>query len=554
MKKILAERNSLAKYLEKEVDLDNIEGKVISRCDLILEKNKELVLLESEIKRYKNKRNKHAAEISSLNKQIEEHLNSFFFFRLFSKQKYEDNKKKIRRLAKECKKENDDIQRLIKEYEKLLRSYHNIYEANFKDYTALEQEKKQFELNWNKKIDLLKELFYDKHLFLETIDISYSLRPSEIIDYLNLAEERVRQLDEILDEWCEYTLNTQNYVFGAMLLETVKLVGATCIGINSQRKFESLKFDVAIIDEAAQIQLQNALVPMSVATKTVMLGDYQQIPPIVEDEIELYCKEHGINTKFLKESLFEYLYKNMSNKNKVMLDTQYRLPEQIAEPLSEFFYSGNYKTCREKKSVAGKLPFWNTPFIIIDTSNVKMRHETKDSHYLNELEAKAIRYIISKIVEYELFDERRIHVIAPYNEQIEYLKQIFGEDECSCSSKFYNNISTLDSYQGQENDLIVYSFTRSSRINKDQKRIGFLREIRRLNVAMSRCKENLILVGDMNFLATCNYQDIDDNGNFVYEGSEKQFSDFINVLIQHVKERGTYVDCRDVIKELGAVE
>ena len=123
----------------------------------------------------------------------------------------------------------------------------------------------------------------------------------------------------------------------------------------------------------------------------------------------------------------------------------------------------------------------------------------------------------------------------------------FGENQVE------EMVATLDSYQGQERNIIVYSFTKSSTKSPDKKRIGFLNELRRLNVAMTRCKKMLVLVGDMKFLSECRYMEIDEDGQEVYDQSEKQFSDFIQKMLEYVKKgRGEIISCEEFFKRINS--
>ena len=94
----------------------------------------------------------------------------------------------------------------------------------------------------------------------------------------------------------------------------------------------------------------------------------------------------------------------------------------------------------------------------------------------------------------------------------------------------------MDSFQGQERDLIIYSFTKSSKKSPARRRIGFLNELRRLNVAMSRSKKTLVMIGDMTFLSSCEHQDVDEEGNAIYAHSEKEFSTFISKMLHDVSD------------------
>ena len=112
-------------------------------------------------------------------------------------------------------------------------------------------------------------------------------------------------------EWNEHVSSQSNYALSDLLMESVDLVGGTCIGINSQRKFANVNFDVTIIDESGQIQIHNALVPMSRSPKVIMLGDHLQIPPIADEDQIALCEESGVDSSLLSTSLFERLYENV---------------------------------------------------------------------------------------------------------------------------------------------------------------------------------------------------------------------------------------------------
>ena len=127
-----------------------------------------------------------------------------------------------------------------------------------------------------------------------------------------------------------------------------------------------------------------------------------------------------------------------------------------------------------------------------------------------------------------------IGVISAYGDQVAKIKSFISKTVTA--EKANSMVATLDSFQGQERNLILYSFTKSSKKKATLTRIGFLNELRRLNVAMSRCKKTLIMIGDMKFLSECLYQETDEEGNKIYEHSEKEFSDFISKMIRDVED------------------
>lgn len=376
-------------------------------------------------------------------------------------------------------------------------------------------------------------------------------RMTSFMTKLDKEIEKALKLISIETVWRENMVGTQNYSLNEIVLETVDLVGATCIGINSQKRFSNIPFDVTIIDEAGQIQIHNALVPMCVSNKVIMLGDYKQIPPSADDELVGTCELNGVDPELLYKSLFERMYVELPETNKMMLDTQYRMPGEIADIISDWFYNGEYKSPdfkRKLKSIIPKLT--PAPFLIIDTSREEARLEkkTEDNGTYNLLEAKICADIIKHVIDEE-YDIKlsEIGIISAYKAQVGRIKSAVSK---VVDSKVCNEmVATLDSFQGQERDLILYSFTKSSTKDRHMRRIGFLNELRRLNVAMSRCKKTLVMIGDMNFLTSCEHQNEDDRGNKIYDKSEKEFSDFMQKMVGAVKNgKGEIITYEEFVK------
>lgn len=368
----------------------------------------------------------------------------------------------------------------------------------------------------------------------------------DILQLIQAIQNSLTQADHLAQAiglWEEEATSRQNYALNEIVLESVNLVGATCIGINSQKRFANLDFDVTIIDEAGQIQVHNALVPMSVSNKLIMLGDHKQIPPSADQELMDLCDENGVRHDLLEKSLFEQMYMELPERNKMMLDTQYRMPAEIADTISEWFYQGNYYSPPFKQSLPSQIPaLFSSPYVIIDTSAEGNRFERKieGAGSSNALEAKIITDLIAFIAQTPDSDLKEIGVISAYKSQVKLIKN--GITRFLPKELVGEMVATLDSYQGQERDIILYSFTKSAPSSPRVRRIGFLNELRRLNVAMTRCKKMLVLVGDMSFLGGCQHCDKTESGELVYEKSEKQFSDFINKMVADVKGgRGEYI-------------
>lgn len=377
-------------------------------------------------------------------------------------------------------------------------------------------------------------------------------------DFIKKEKERGAKICDAVKIWKEESDGQQNYALIPMILQSVDIVGATCIGINSQKRFASLDFDVAIIDEAGQIQVHNALVPMSVARKAIMLGDHKQIPPVADKELVELCEHNGVKADLLNKSLFEFMYFNLPDSHKTMLDTQFRMPSEIADTISTWFYEGKYKSAGFKMNLKSLMPsVFSSPYAVIDTSGERDRYETKKegSGCYNLLEAKIIADLIMYVLAHPELEISfaNIGVISAYKLQVRTIKNeiLRRPGMAKHRAEINEMVASLDSYQGQERKLIIYSFTKSSyKAPEKQGRIGFLSELRRLNVAMTRCKEMLIMIGDMNFLGSCMFESPEEAAD-PNAASEKRFSEFIRLMMSDVKSgKGECIDVRELYKRL----
>jgi superfamily I DNA and/or RNA helicase len=306
------------------------------------------------------------------------------------------------------------------------------------------------------------------------------------------------------------------------LIRYADVVGATCIGIASLEGLEDLDFDLVIVDEAGQICLPDLLVPLVRAKRAVLVGDHQQLPPFVDNEVLAYLErssqrkqgrwdlfdEETDSEEFanlLIKSAFELLFASAASNayHFIPLTRQYRMPQAIADFASEHFYNRRLRTVRAEKSLSAPHhdPLFHRPLAFIDTSEVTNRRErsqraTEDwgaTGYANPLEAT----LVARIAALYTQAGKDWVVIVPYRAQMQCILQQLREqlaiDEIDSLEA---RVATVDSFQGGERDRVIYSFTRSN----ENGEIGFLKELRRLNVAMTRAREQLVLIGDLSTL------------------------------------------------------
>lgn len=390
-------------------------------------------------------------------------------------------------------------------------------------------------------------------------------------DQIKVLKSRRLMLKNVLDEWHE-ELESDQSSLEEPLLRTVKIIGATCIGVNTKNNFKNVEYDVAIVDEAGQIALHDLLVPLVKAKKTILIGDHLQLPPSAESDFCNYIQENNmlgfaeldakeeikhfaneLNSVF-SVSLFESLFRdNRFDNNKVMLDTQFRMHPTIADFISETFYEGKYKSGVLAKDRFLKIAGFSNPMYFIDTVNLKNKKEDynqDETVHINSCEAEICADYLAKIIvaiennDYEkngkgLKDEEGnydIGVITAYKRQIgvirEKLKKKLRNDfepEKVEDIVLHLAINTLDSFQGRDNQIIFYSFVRS---NKEY-RIGFLNEVRRLNVMMTRAKSLLVMVGDSETLM---------NSRSFTVHEKKKAADYYSALVNYCKDNEGYID------------
>jgi len=255
-------------------------------------------------------------------------------------------------------------------------------------------------------------------------------------------------------------------------------------------------FDLLIIDEAGQATELSTLIPLCLGiNRTVLIGDHKQLPPTVKNEKVKRCG-YG-------KSLFERL-QNHSLENVLLLDTQYRMRPEICKISSSCFYDDKIKNGENVISEAwekewnkeemgnkyGPVMFYDVKTSIFNIKDKSKTNKQKKNIYVNENEANGIFCFIRNFAKSfpNININESISVISPYNDQVALIKRKLKHDYPGIK------VNSVDSFQGQENDIILISTVRS----KDN--IGFLKDERRLNVMITRARFSLIIFGDADTL------------------------------------------------------
>jgi len=305
---------------------------------------------------------------------------------------------------------------------------------------------------------------------------------------------KCRALMELQEEWLARVGRSTDFQ-GAMLA-SASVVAATCVGLAGVRGMEGVTFDLCIVDEASKATATEVIVPLAKSRRAIIVGDPRQLPPFFDEDV-LKGRELGeFSQAELQENIFDRLLERLPAECRGELTHQHRMVEPIGRMISEVFYEG--RLINEKLSPKVSLP--NFPKLItwLDTSGQADRWEQlHGTSYVNPLEARVIKIVLSTLA--FVASKRRkanysVAVIAGYQAQVSAIEAAIMDARGSWSGLSLS-INTVDAFQGSEADICIYSVVRSNR----QGKVGFLRERPRLNVALSRGRDLLIVVGDHEF-------------------------------------------------------
>ncbi|MEM9896852.1 MAG: AAA domain-containing protein [Bacteroidota bacterium] len=267
------------------------------------------------------------------------------------------------------------------------------------------------------------------------------------------------------------------------LSDQAEVIACTLAGASHSLLRDRL-FKTVFIDESSQAIEAATWIPLDRTQRVIMSGDHFQLPPTIKS---IEAAREGLET-----TLFA---KGLANQplSCVMLETQYRMEPEIMNFSSRKFYKGKLKAA---ETITHRLKLFETPVRFIDTAgagfNEKLKEETLSTY--NEEGAAMLLKIMSE----DPLDNLSIGVIAPYKAQVEVLRSSLNQSKKLAQFRENIDVNSVDAFQGQERDVIYISLTRSN----SRGEIGFLKEYRRLNVAMTRARHMLVIVGDSSTLGT----------------------------------------------------
>ena len=284
-------------------------------------------------------------------------------------------------------------------------------------------------------------------------------------------------------------------LINAQLFSEARVIACTLVG-SANRLLEGQKFGTLFIDEAAQALEAACWIPIRRVSRVILAGDHCQLPPTIKSYAALKA---GLG-KTLMERIVE-------NKPEVvtLLKMQYRMNEEIMRFSSDWFYGNQVESAPEVKYRS--ILDLDIPMSWIDTSQFEFPEDSDISFKetfvgesfgrINKAEAEltllALEQYFEKIGKARILDERLdVGVISPYRAQVQYLRRLLKNKEFFKPFRHLISVNTVDGFQGQERDIILISLVRAN----DEGQIGFLRDLRRMNVAITRARMKLIILGD----------------------------------------------------------
>lgn len=295
------------------------------------------------------------------------------------------------------------------------------------------------------------------------------------------ADSWHQKMDRLKSRATELELRIRSSLFGEARVIASTLTGA------ANRVLEGEKYSTLFIDEAAQALEAACWIAIRKAGRVILAGDHCQLPPTVKSIMAL---KGGLG-KTLMERIVENKPETVT-----LLKMQYRMNEQIMKFSSEWFYNGMVESA-PTVSHRGILDY-DTPMMWIDTAECDGKEEFVGENFgrINRAEAEltlqTLQQYLEKIGKQRILEESiDVGIISPYRAQVQLLRKELRKREFFRPYRHLLTVNTVDGFQGQERDIILISLVRSN----DGGDIGFLRDLRRMNVAITRARMKLIILG-----------------------------------------------------------
>ena len=353
---------------------------------------------------------------------------------------------------------------------------HRLYPEIIKKEEEIEKLKQQNNPNNQEKLEQKNESILEKivnKIFPTDHEEIIINRPIDHQDRINELKQEINHTKDIIKE---------------ELINNFTIIFSTVIASSGQTT-QDIEFDYVIMDEASQVPVYLALIPLLKTEKFILIGDNKQLQPI----------QNNNSSYFLNKSIFNLLINKYPN-NYTFLNTQYRMNQKISDIASSLYYDDKLLTGQQAKNKHITLKdvkyfiINEDPISFIDTSNVNYHESNVTSGCCNKFEAKLIISIIKALLHHEISSDE-IGVITPYKKQKEYLIKQMKKEKINVET------DTIYRFQGREKDVIILSFCKSSHNSLTKFQARFIADENQLNVSITRSRKKLIIIGNYSTLS-----------------------------------------------------
>ncbi len=374
-------------------------------------------------------------------------------------------------------------------------------------------------LNWDDtQSRLAKILEYGKKA---NADLIKALDSREAFEKVLMAkipskQQQNRVLGGLHQRWIKLLQQAKrNDSLQQKLIGSLNVIGSTCNHIASSKyRNYSFEFDYVIMDEAAKATPAESLVPLNMGRNLVLVGDHKQLPPLVTatDEVKKsldasYREEQDLDfdqVYYNKPSLFQKMYEEAPEAYKEMLDTQFRMPDALGKIISRNVYEDRLRSHKEAGTALPFKPKAGLPVCMLDISKQEdHQHKVNGHSPYNPCSARLIIELLKRLDQQAGIATCSIAVITGYRQQAaqitaELRQQSFEHVRWDEQGAGNLTVSTVDRFQGAERQIVIFDIVRSEGGTGGS--LGFLTNLNRINVALTRTQSWLILVGNASFV------------------------------------------------------
>lgn len=317
---------------------------------------------------------------------------------------------------------------------------------------------------FNRIISKFYNLNYNEDTSIENEDIDNN---TNIINHINNNNQQIQKIKNDI----QYDLSNKAQIIASTILSS------------SSNILKDIEFDYVIMDEASQVPVYLAIIPLMKTKKFILIGDDKQLQPITPNN----------TSNKLSKSIFNHMIAKYPQYH-TFLNIQYRMNQQISNISSKLYYQNKVKTHKKNQDIQITLDnnhilIQQNPVTFIDTNNCQYFEDNTNGGCINKNEAQLISSIIKYLIKQKINTDD-IGIITPYRKQKLYIQQLLNKEQIQVET------DTIYRFQGREKDIIIITFCKSSNHSLSKFQSQFISEENQLNVSITRSKKKLIIIGD----------------------------------------------------------